>query len=121
MMISLCCFCIGLQQLESRGHKIKKKPVTVEFKPLSEDKPGPPQLKSDEDDGEEEEPTKIEVGNAPDVDTDTLKAFFEGPKSGGCEDAVAEIKKISLGVFHVTFHDPKGIRYYPIVYESILS
>ena len=121
----MCCFCIGLQQLESRGHKIKKKPVTVEFKPLSEDKPGPPQLKSDEDDGEEEEPTKIKVGNAPDVDADALKAFFEGPKSGGCEDAVAEIKKISLGVFHVTFHDPKGIRYYlfshTIVYESILS
>ena len=103
------CFCIGLQQLESRGHKIKRKQVTVEFEPLSEDKP---QLKSDEEDGEEEEPTKIKVGNAPDVDTDTLKAFFEGPKSGGCADAVAEIEKISLGVFHVTFHYPKGIWYY---------
>ena len=129
MMTSLCCFCIGLQKLESRDHKIKRKQVTVEFKPLSEDKPEPPQLKPDEDDGEEdgeeEEPTKIEVSNAPDVDIAVLKAFFEGPKSGGCEDAVAEIERISLGVFHVTFYDPKGIRYYlllhNIIYESILS
>ena len=72
---------------------------------MSKDKP---QLKSDEEDGKEEEPTKIEVSNAPDVDIPVLKAFFEGPKSGGCEDAVSEIEKISPGVFHVTFHDTKG-------------
>ena len=63
---------------------------------------------SDESDSVEEEPRQIKVSNVPDVDIAALKAFFEGPKSGGCEDAVAEIKKISPRVCHVTFHDPKG-------------
>lgn len=63
-----------------------------------------PPLDFDEDEG----PTKIEVSNVPDVSEEMLKTFFEGSKGGGCAGAVTNIAKISSGVFHVTFHNPKG-------------
>lgn len=59
----------------------------------------------------EDEPYQIEVRNVPDkVNEKTLKAYFEGVKSGGCDGAVAECKRIQQGIFIVTFHDPKGKR-----------
>ena len=62
-------------------------------------------------DSEEDEPNQIEVRNVPDiVNEKTLKAYFEGEKSGGCDGAVAECKQIQQGIFIVTFHDPNGKR-----------
>lgn len=76
---------------------------------MSEFDEGPPPPETDDDDGEVQ-PTKIEVSNVPDtVKEEVLKSFFEGSKSGGCSGAVADITKIRAGVFHVTFHDPKGV------------
>ena len=60
-------------------------------------------------DSEEDEPNQIEVCNVPDtVNEKILKLYFEGEKSGGCDGAVAECKKIQQGIFIVTFRDPKG-------------
>ena len=60
-------------------------------------------------DSEEDEPNQIEVRNVPDtVNEKTLKAYFEGERSGGCDGAVAECKRIQQGIFIVTFNDPKG-------------
>lgn len=93
--------------MKSRDHKIKKKQVNVEFQSVCDE--GPPPLEADDDDGEGH-PTKIEVSNVPDsITEEVLKVFFEGSRSGSCSGAVADITKIKSGVFHVTFHDPKGV------------
>ena len=98
------CILVGLQQLNTRKHKIRGNPVTVEFEPSSKaDQESPPHEFE-----EEEGPTKIEASNVPDVSEEVLKMFFEGIKGGGCAGAVADVTRISSGVFHVTFHDPKG-------------
>lgn len=79
---------------------------------MSECDEGPPPLEAD-DDEEEVHHTKIEVSNVPDpVKEEVLKQFFEGARSGGCSGAVADITMIRTGVFHVTFHDPKGVKHY---------
>ena len=98
----------GREKLKERQHKIRGKPVTFEFESSAnvKDDQGPPQLKPD---GKEEEAKTIKVCNVPDVSDEALKAFFEAKKSGSCSGAVESIAKISPGVFHVTFHDPKGI------------
>lgn len=98
-------YFVGLQKLECRDHKIKGKQVKVEFQQLPEFDGGPPPL----DDVGDGRSTKLEVSNVPvTVTADILRAFFEGAKSGGCADAVAEVNRINPGVFHVTFHDHKG-------------
>ena len=76
---------------------------------MSECDEGPHPLEANDDDGEAQ-PTKIEVSNVPDsIKEEVLKRFFEGCRSGGCSGAVADITMIRPGVFHVTFHDPKGV------------
>ena len=97
----------GIELLKARQHKIRGKPVTFEFESSInvKDDQGPPLLKPD---GEEEGPKTLKVCKVPDVSEEVLKAFFEGKKSGSCSGAVESVAKISPGVFHVTFHDPKG-------------
>ena len=90
--------------MNTRKHKIQGNPVTVEFEPSSKADQESPPFESQEEEG----PTKIEASNVPDVSEEVLKKFFEGAKGGGCPGAVADVTKISSGVFHVTFHDPKG-------------
>ena len=63
---------------------------------------------------------QIEVSNVPHtVSCELVTAYFEGPKSGGCANAVAKCKKTEQGVFIVTFHDPNGKRSNPCSYNSI--
>lgn len=53
---------------------------------------------------------QIEVSNVPEsVSESVLQCYFEGTRSGGCANAVAECTKIGPGKFYVTFHDPKGM------------
>ena len=90
----------------SMNHEVKGNQIKVEFKP-TDDKP--PQTEADSDE-EDRGPVKIEVKNAPKgASIDAVKTFFEMPaKSGGCKGAVVDIKEITEGVFHVTFHDHSG-------------
>ena len=75
----------------------------------SDEAPCPAKNESDDDGDGEGGPDKVEVANVPDaVNEEVLKAFFEGPKSGGCAGAVANVVRIKPGVFHVTFCDSKG-------------
>ena len=55
-------------------------------------------------------PVKIEVKNVPrGVSIEAVKYYFEIPeKSGGFKGAVADIRKITERVFHVTFSDHSG-------------
>ena len=78
----------------------KKKPLQLRFvKEVSKPEPS-----------EADDPTQIEVSNVPEtVNEEVLKTYFEGAKSGSRANAVAECRKIGPGVFHVTFHDPKGM------------
>lgn len=67
---------------------------------------------------------QIEVSNVPEAVTEEdLQTYFEGTKSGGCANAVAECKKIGPEVFHVTFHDPKGMPQpaLSLIFSSICS
>ena len=89
----------------SKLRTFKKKPLRLSF---VQEAPS----ESDESDSEEEEPRQIKVSNVPDaVDEELVKVYFEGTKSGGCVNAVAECTQIQKGVFLVTFHDPKGMSY----------
>ena len=107
---------IELKTLQSKSHKIKSCPVQVEFKKwtviFDNDEDGPPSLEG-ECDGEGDEEgmvtAKLEVGNVPSkVSIEALKTFFETARSGGKDDAVANIINVKPGVFHVTFHDHRG-------------
>ena len=44
-----------------------------------------------------------------------MKAFFEMTKSGGCPGAVADIRSVAPGTFHVSFNEHKGEITYPCV------
>ena len=111
------CVNVGLQNLKSRPHKFRKSQVNIEFQQLSECDKGPPPLEFDDDDGEVQ-PTKIEVSKVPDsITEEVLKPFFEGSRSGGCSGAVADITMIRPGVFHVTFHESKGVASLTKAYE----
>ena len=67
------------------------------------------EAESEESDSEGPNQTCVEVSNVPEtVKEEVLKTYFEGPKAGGCANAVAECTKIRTGVFYVTFHDPSG-------------
>lgn len=76
--------------------------------------------------GSEEEPNQIEVHNVPDTVNDKpitdkhVTAYFEGAKSGGCANAVAECKQIRKGVFNVTFYDPKGVHSFKLGLDTVL-
>lgn len=63
----------------------------------------------DSDEEDEENFVTIRVENVVSKATEaTVKAFFEMTKSGGCPGAVADIRSITPGVFHVTFNEHKG-------------
>ena len=96
------CFTVAARVV-SKPRTFKKKPLLFSFvhKAPSE---------SDECESEEEEPRQIEVSNVPDAaDEEMVKAHFEGNKSGGCANAVAECIQTQRGVFLLTFRDPKGM------------
>ena len=64
---------------------------------------------------------QIEVRNVPHtVSCELVKAYFEGAKSGGSANAVAECKKTEPGVFIVTFHDPNGEKSNPCSYNHLI-
>ena len=89
-------------QVVSKPRAFKKKPLQLSF---VQEAPSEPH----KSDSEEKEPRQIEVSNVPDVaDEELVKVYFEGAKSGGCANAVAECTQIQSGVFLVTFYDPKG-------------
>ena len=65
---------------------------------------------------------QIEVRNVPHtVSCELVKAYFEGPKSGSCANAVAECKKTEPGVLIVTFYDPNGERSNPYFHNHFIS
>ena len=138
-MVVICVgtYVSGLQSLTTKKHKIKQNSFNVQFEPISEnesklspskdhiegrpssgdhtkaepppDDVEPSPLATDGSEGREG-PKKVEVSNVPEtVNEEVLKAFFEGPKSGGCAGAVADVVKVAGGVFQVTFHDPAGM------------
>ena len=95
-----------LQELSKKTHKIKGAPVAVAFEQFDR---GPPPLVRDSGEEDEGGPVTIVVGNVPrTVSMENLKAFFESDNSGGCDGAVADIRTIEPGVFHVSFHNHNG-------------
>lgn len=93
-------------------HKIKEDQVNVEFKQLSADDEQSPLSPPPEASSEEEQKgnTTIEVVHFPTtVTVEAVEAFFEMSRSGGCEGAVSNVVTVKPGVFHITFHEHKGI------------
>ncbi len=90
--------------MKTMRHKINKQNVTVHMEVCA----SPVSTKQSQTSTTNQPRTIIVSGVPADTDEDLLQLYFQGRKSGGCDDCVEECSLISSGKARVTFCDPKG-------------